>query len=158
MPLPRPTSIHSIYWCAVKRSQLSLKTDQIHLTSQFTISAGLHQVWCQNCELNSTFNSDKERLTLYYWWGLLSNNCKFKSNVLTHRLKWNPLLVLQNIIHVSTVPKSRFKTGLSANQVCPGLENVWCIVKCENTTSINFNTWTCLTLKSNWCGHSTGSK
>lgn len=98
-------------------------------------SGGVSSMY-KNCELNSTFNSNKERLSLYYWWGLFSNNCKIKSNTLTHRLKWNPPLVLQNIIHVSTVPKSRCKTGLSANQVCPGLENVWCIVKCENTNGV----------------------
>lgn len=54
-------------------SRLSLKTDQIRLKSQFTMSTGWHQVgfpvWTKT-ELNSTFNSDKERLILDYWWGL----------------------------------------------------------------------------------------
>lgn len=108
------------------------KTFEIQIHDICRLASGV----VKNCELNSTFNSDKEGLILYYWWGLLSNDCEIKSNTLTHRLKWDPSLVLQNIIHVSTVPKSRSKTGLSANPVCPGLENVWCIVKCENATGV----------------------
>lgn len=69
--------------------------------------------------------------------GLWNNNCKIKNNsTLTHPLKRCPWLVLQNIIHVSTVPKSRCKTGMHANPVCQGQNFFWCIVKCETTKQI----------------------